>query len=91
MQVPPESVHADADSLIHGLLDADDLVEHCVDHWINQFPGATHLVDAYSGRRLDKRRAFPSQYTRLKHLQDIQCPSAANKAVCTRLLCKIVV
>lgn len=88
MQVSPECVHADPYSLIHGLLDANDLVEHGVDHWINNFPGATHLVDVYSGRRVGKRVAFPSRYTRLQLLQDIPCPSAENKSVRTLLLAK---
>jgi hypothetical protein len=70
-QVPAASPHADADSLVHGLLNVRDLLERRVDLWINNFPGATHLLDVYSNRRVDKRRAFPSQYTRLQHLQEL--------------------
>jgi hypothetical protein len=71
MQVPEGSPHADGDSLVHGLLNVSDLLERRVDVWINNFPGATHLLDVYSNRRVDKRRAFPSQYTRLQHLQEV--------------------
>ena len=81
VQVPQDSVHADSNSLVHGLLNANDLMERRVDLWINNFPGATHLVDVYSGRRVDKRKAFPSQYTRLQHLQELQTSSAADFTV----------
>ena len=69
--MPQNSPQADSDGLVHGLLNVHDLLERRVDLWINNFPGATHLLDVYSNRRVDKRRAFPSQYTRLQHLQEL--------------------
>ena len=87
LQVPADNAHADSNSLVHGLLNAQDLMERRVDLWINNFPGATHLVDVCSGRRVDKRRAFPSQYTRLQHLQELQSTSAADFTVRARQPC----
>ena len=68
MQVPEDSTHADSDGLLHGVLNVTDLAEKSVETWINEFSGATHLCDIYANRRVDKRKAFPSQYKSLPHM-----------------------
>lgn len=44
----------------------DDLYERRVDTWIRDFVGATHILDVYRQKRVDKRKVFTSNYTRLK-------------------------
>ncbi len=44
----------------------NDLYERRVDTWIRDFSGATHVLDVYRQKRVDKRKVFTSNYTRLK-------------------------
>lgn len=46
----------------------DDLGERRVDRWIRDFPAATHVLDVYMQKRVDKRRIFASQYLRITEL-----------------------
>lgn len=55
------------------LLQIDDLYERRVDTWIRDFAGATHVLDVYRQKRVDKRKVFASNYLRLKGL-DVEAP-----------------
>lgn len=46
----------------------DDLYERRVDTWIRDYAGATHVLDVYRQKRVDKRKVFTSNYTRLREL-----------------------
>lgn len=81
MQVPPNSPNADADCLVHGLLNVHDLQDRRFDVWITDFPGATHLLDVYCNKRVDKRKAFPSQYARLEQLEERYRPQVRTGAI----------
>lgn len=50
-------------------LQIDDLYEKRVDTWIRDFAGATHVLDVYRQKRVDKRKVFASNYMRLKGLE----------------------
>ena len=52
----------------------DDLVERRVDTWIRDYGGATHLLDVYRQKRVDKRKVFTSNYTRLRALDNDPLP-----------------
>jgi len=65
----PGHPKADADSLIHAIIKIDDLYERRVDTWIRDFAGATHVLDVYRLKRVDKRKVFASNYMRLKGLE----------------------
>jgi len=65
---------AEADDLIHAIINIDDLHERRVDTWIRDFAGATHVLDVYRHRRVDKRKVFTSNYTRLKGLDSAPPP-----------------
>jgi hypothetical protein len=64
----PAHPNADADGLVHAIIRIEDLLERRVDTWIRDFPGATHVLDVYKGKRVDKRKVFASNYTRLRAL-----------------------
>ncbi|EFJ50616.1 hypothetical protein VOLCADRAFT_116796 [Volvox carteri f. nagariensis] len=59
---------ADAMGLIHAIIKIDDLHERRVDTWIRDYAGATHLLDVYRQKRVDKRKVFATNYTRLRGL-----------------------
>jgi hypothetical protein len=42
-----------------------------VDTWVRDFPGATHALDVYRHKRVDKRKVFHANYTRLRTMQDV--------------------
>ncbi|GIL47568.1 hypothetical protein Vafri_4360 [Volvox africanus] len=65
------TVHPRADSmgLIHAIIKIDDLHERRVDTWIRDYAGATHLLDVYRQKRVDKRKVFATNYTRLRGLE----------------------
>jgi len=65
-KVTPGYPNADADGLLHAIINIDDLYERRVDTWIRDFVGATHLLDVYKNKRVDKRKVFGSNYTRLR-------------------------
>jgi hypothetical protein len=52
----PGHPNADADGLVHAIIRIEDLFERRVDTWIRDFPGATHVLDVYKGKRVDKRK-----------------------------------
>lgn len=58
---------------MHVCVQISDLHERRVDTWIRDFAGATHVLDVYRHKRVDKRKVFTSNYTRLKGL-DAQPP-----------------
>ncbi|GLC44187.1 hypothetical protein PLESTM_001565000 [Pleodorina starrii] len=60
---------ADAMGLIHAIIKIDDLHERRVDTWIRDYAGATHLLDVYRQKRVDKRKVFATNYTRLRGLE----------------------
>jgi len=70
-KVRPEVERADNDGLIHAVIRIDDLQERRVDTWIRDFPSATHVLDVYTQRRVDKRKVFHAKYTRMKHMEDM--------------------
>jgi hypothetical protein len=53
----PGHPNADGDGLVHAIIRIEDLLERRVDTWIRDFPGATHVLDVYKGKRVDKRKA----------------------------------
>jgi hypothetical protein len=53
----------------------DDLAERRVDTWIRDYAGATHLLDVYRQKRVDKRKVFASNYTRLRALDNDPLPA----------------
>ncbi|GIL70201.1 hypothetical protein Vretimale_3493 [Volvox reticuliferus] len=65
------TVHPRADpmGLIHAIIKIDDLHERRVDTWIRDYAGATHLLDVYRQKRVDKRKVFATNYTRLRGLE----------------------
>lgn len=50
----------------------DDLYERRVDTWIRDYAGATHVLDVYRQKRVDKRKVFTSNYTRLRELPTME-------------------
>ena len=60
----------DSDNLIHAILKISDLRERRVDTWIRDFSGATHVLDVYHHKRVDKRKVFTSNYTNLRGLSN---------------------
>jgi hypothetical protein len=52
----PGHPNADGDGLVHAIIRIEDLFERRVDTWIRDFPGATHVLDVYKGKRVDKRK-----------------------------------
>lgn len=40
-----------------------------MDTWIRDFAGATHVLDVYRQKRVDKRKVFASNYMRLRGLE----------------------
>eukprot|EP00798_Chlamydomonas_sp_ICE-L_P011688 gene11688-34411_t len=67
---------ADLDDLIHAIIKLEDLNERRVDTWIRDFAGATHVLDVYRSKRVDKRKVFASNYLRLKGMD--QQPAENN-------------
>lgn len=59
-------------------LQIDDLLERRVDRWIRDFTTATHVLDVYVQKRVDKRKVFACQYMRIQDLQpnpdDVEMP-----------------
>ena len=49
----------------------DDLQERRVDTWIRDFPSASHVLDVYTQKRVDKRKVFHTMYMRMKHMEDM--------------------
>ncbi|KAJ9518665.1 hypothetical protein QJQ45_018756, partial [Haematococcus lacustris] len=59
---------SNADNLLHAIIKIEDLSERRLDSWIQSFPGATHVLDVYRQKRIDKRKVFSTSYTRLRAL-----------------------
>jgi len=68
----PGHPNADGDGLVHAIIRIEDLFERRVDTWIRDFPGASHVLDVYNNKRVDKRKVFASSYTRLKALDALE-------------------
>lgn len=64
----PMAVHAGAVPAVQ----IDDLYERRVDTWIRDYAGATHVLDVYRQKRVDKRKVFTSNYTRLRELPTME-------------------
>lgn len=64
-KVPEGHPAADVEGLVHVIIAIKDLVERRVDTWIRDYPAATHVLDVYTHKRVDKRKVFASPYTRL--------------------------
>lgn len=56
------------EDLLHAIIKIEDLSIQRVDTWIQEFSGATHVLDVYRQKRVDKRKVFATNYTRLRHL-----------------------
>eukprot|EP00882_Tetradesmus_deserticola_P013019 GHRQ01013804.1.p1 GENE.GHRQ01013804.1~~GHRQ01013804.1.p1 ORF type:complete len:227 (+),score=22.07 GHRQ01013804.1:87-767(+) len=65
-RVPESHPNADSDGLLHAIIKLEDLFERRVETWIRDFAGATHILDVYRAKRVDKRKVFTSSYTRLR-------------------------
>lgn len=63
---------ADGDGILHAIIKLDDLFDRRVETWIRDFAGATHILDVYKNKRVDKRKVFASSYTRLRAMQAIE-------------------
>lgn len=70
-RVAPGHPNADGDGLLHALIDASDLAERRVETWVRDFPGASHVLDVYRNKRVDKRSLFSSAYTRLRAMDPL--------------------
>mmetsp|Transcript_19110 Transcript_19110/g.49641 ORF Transcript_19110/g.49641 Transcript_19110/m.49641 type:complete len:957 (-) Transcript_19110:1046-3916(-) len=77
MAGPEHDNRADMDGLVHAIIHVNDLYERRVDTWIRDFSGATHVLDVYRQKRVDKRKVFTSNYTRLKGSAQMQQPVPA--------------
>lgn len=71
-KVRPETPKADSDGLVHAIIKIDDLQERKVDTWIRDYPAATHVLDVYTCKRVDKRKVFVSNYMRIKFMEEIE-------------------
>lgn len=49
----------------------EDLHHKRVDTWVRDFPGATHALDVYKQKRVDKRKVFHANYTRLRTMEAV--------------------
>lgn len=74
-KVSPGNQAADGDGLVHVIIGMKDLNERRVDTWIRDYPSATHVLDVYTHKRVDKRKVFASHYTRLKLMDDLETVS----------------
>ncbi|CAD7701308.1 unnamed protein product [Ostreobium quekettii] len=74
-KVAPGTPAADGDGLLHVIIGAKDLNERRVDTWIRDYPAATHVLDVYTHKRVDKRKVFASNYTRLRLMDDLDSMS----------------
>ncbi len=52
-----------------------------MDTWIRDYAGATHLLDVYRQKRVDKRKVFATNYTRLRGLEMGEAPFTAMGGV----------
>lgn len=43
-----------------------------MDTWIRDYPAATHVLDVYTSKRVDKRKVFVSNYMRIKFIEEIE-------------------
>ncbi|KAG2452631.1 hypothetical protein HYH02_002865 [Chlamydomonas schloesseri] len=80
-KVGPTHPRADAMGLVHAIIKIDDLHERRVDTWIRDYAGATHLLDVYRCKRVDKRKVFATNYTRLRGLEVGDVPPPAPFAM----------
>ena len=65
----PELGGGDENNLLHAILRISDLNERRVDTWIRDFAGATHVLDVYRNKRVDKRKVFASAYQSLSEIR----------------------
>jgi hypothetical protein len=56
LDAAPGTESSGTGSIVHVLITADDLQARRVDTVIRDFAGATHLLDIYTGKRVDKRK-----------------------------------
>jgi hypothetical protein len=56
LDAAPGTEAAGSGSIVHVLITADDLAARRVETVIRDFAGATHLLDIYTGKRVDKRK-----------------------------------
>ena len=54
--------------MAHAIISLAHLSSSRVDRYILEYPGVTHLLDVYSGRRIDKRSIFKSPYSGISTL-----------------------
>eukprot|EP00200_Dunaliella_tertiolecta_P000811 CAMPEP_0202364026 /NCGR_PEP_ID=MMETSP1126-20121109/15584_1 /ASSEMBLY_ACC=CAM_ASM_000457 /TAXON_ID=3047 /ORGANISM="Dunaliella tertiolecta, Strain CCMP1320" /LENGTH=1053 /DNA_ID=CAMNT_0048958557 /DNA_START=303 /DNA_END=3464 /DNA_ORIENTATION=+ len=66
---------AGPDGIVHVLMTAQDLHMRRADTVVRDLPGATHLLDLYSCKRVDKRKIFATNYTHLKKLEHVAEPA----------------
>jgi len=55
--------------LFHATINVDDLQSRSVDALILGLPHASHVLDVYANRRVDKRHILASGYMRVRNLQ----------------------
>jgi hypothetical protein len=65
-RLPTAHSQADGDGMLHLVVGAAQLRQRRVDSWLRGLPGASHVLDVYSGARVDKRQVLESDYVRLQ-------------------------
>ncbi|KAJ9532288.1 hypothetical protein QJQ45_010408 [Haematococcus lacustris] len=66
--------------VLHVLIKPQELGDRSrVATMLRDLPGATHLLDVYTSKRIDKRKVFPSSYMHLRQLQTLM-PSCSGLA-----------
>ncbi|GAX73388.1 hypothetical protein CEUSTIGMA_g841.t1 [Chlamydomonas eustigma] len=63
-----EDMGTSPEEVMHAIIEIGNLSQRRVDTWIRDFSRGTHVLDVYSQKRVDKRKVFASNYTRLNGL-----------------------
>ncbi|CAD7697834.1 unnamed protein product [Ostreobium quekettii] len=71
-KVAPGTPAADGEGLLHVIIGIKDLNDRRVDTWIRDYPAASHVLDVYTHKRVDKRKVFASNYTRLRLMDELE-------------------
>ena len=70
MQVKPETHGAEEGDLLHLTISMADLQHRRIEQVIMSLPYASHVLDVYTNRRVDKRTQLSSSYIRVNCVQD---------------------
>lgn len=70
-KVGPEHAGADEDGLLQGAVSLEQLAERRLEAWLRDLSDATHVLDVYTNRRVDKRRVCSSSVARLRAMDPL--------------------